>query len=138
MADTTIDYGYDTSCTDSLRTGRFSSGVKLVAEAAYRRLITQRGSLRGGEDEANYGFDLIGRLGSTTSASESAALQDEVQSELLKDERIESVTVSVSSVTKGPSVSWTVNVEATTALGTFSLVLSVNDVTAQLLSITTS
>ena len=135
VADPTVDYGYDTSCTDSLRTGRFSTGVRLVAEAIYRRLITPRGALRGGDDEANYGFDLVGKLGHTVSASEIAALPGQVESEILKDERIESAEVSVSSVTKGPSVSWTIAVSATTALGQFQLVLSVNDVTAELLSI---
>jgi hypothetical protein len=138
VADLAINYGYDTSCTDSLRTGRFASGVRLVAEAIYRRLITPRGALRGGDDEANYGFDLIGKLGHTVSASEIAALPGQVEAEILKDERIESADISVNSVTTGPSVAWTITVSAVTGLGPFQLVLGVNGVTAQLLSITTS
>jgi hypothetical protein len=138
VADPTVDFGRDLSCTDSIKTGRFVTGPRLVGEAVYRRLITPRGVLRGGDAEADYGFDLIGKLGSTTSASESAALEGQVQSEILKDERVESADVSVASVRSGPSISWTISVEALTSLGPFQLVLSVNDVTAELLGITTS
>ena len=44
---TMTDFGFDTSCTTALRTGRFSSGPRLVAEACFRRLSTLRGTLRG-------------------------------------------------------------------------------------------
>ena len=129
------DFGFDTSCTTALRTGRFSSGVRLVAEAAYRRVTTPRGTLRGGDDEANYGIDLADEIGSVSSASTAAALPGRVETELLKDERIESVNVTVAAVVEGPSTSYTVSIEGQTAEGPFSLVLSVNDVTVDLLNI---
>lgn len=120
---------------DALRTGVLVSGPRLVAEASYRRLRTTRGMLRGGEDEANYGLDLADLIGSVATKSDAAALPGRVQAELLKDERVESVTVTVTSTVDGPATSWTVSVEGTTADGPFSLVLSVSEVTVDLLGI---
>lgn len=130
-----IDFGKDTSCTDSLRTGRFSTGPRLVAEACYRRLITPRGSLRGGEDEANYGFDLSEKIGTVVNASTEAALPGQIQSELLKDERLSSVTVNVVSTKTGPAVAWVVTIEGQTSAGPFTLKLSVSEVTVSILGL---
>lgn len=91
--------------------------------------------LRGGEDEANYGLDLADLIGSTSTASDAAALPGRIQGELSKDERIESVTVTVVSTTVGPSTSWKVSIAGETAEGPFSLVLVVSDVTVDLLGI---
>ena len=131
------DYGTDTSCLTSLRTGRLVSGVRLVAEAAYRRITTPRGQLQGGEDEANYGIDLADLIGSVATTADAAALPGRIENELLKDERIESVDVDVASTKSGPAVSWSVTIEAQTSEGPFSLVLAVSDVTVELLGLTT-
>lgn len=131
------DYGTDTSCLTSLRTGRLVSGVRLVAEAAYRRVTTPRGMLQGGEDEANYGIDLADLIGSVVTTADAAALPGRIENELLKDERIESVDVTVTSSVVGPSTSWQVTIEAQTSEGPFSLVLAVSDVTVELLGLTT-
>ncbi len=71
-----VDFGREISCTDSLKTGRFSTGARLVAEAAYRRLTTPRGTLRGGEEEANYGIDLTEMCGATNVKLLQASLPD--------------------------------------------------------------
>jgi hypothetical protein len=131
------DFGTDTSCTDSLRTGRLSSGVQLVAEAAYRRLITPHGMLQGGEDEADYGLDLQDLIGSSTTKSQQAAVPGQIQAELLKDQRIESVTVDMQIFTNGPSTSYQIAIEAQTGVGPFSLVLAVSDVSVELLGLST-
>lgn len=135
MADPTTDFGYDTSCLNGLNTGRFASGVRLVAEAAYRRLITPRGLLQGGDDEANYGLDLADLIGAVMTPSQIAAIPGQIESELLKDERIETVTATVTSVQTGPGVTLTILVDASTAEGPFSLDLSVSQVTVELLGI---
>jgi len=129
------NFGRDTSCTTSLRTGVLVSGRRLVAEACYRRLITPRGMLRGGEDEANYGLDLSDLIGSVATKAAAAALPGQIQAELSKDERIESVTATVTSTVDGPSTSWVVSIEGTTAEGPFSLVIGVSEVTVDLLGI---
>ena len=68
-------------------------------------------------------------IGQATTAATAAALPGQIESELLKDERIDSVVVTVKATVVGPSTSYVVSVEG--ALiddgGTFALVLSVND-----------
>lgn len=135
MANTTTNFGRDTSCTTSLRTGVLVSGPRLVAEACYRRCSTPRGTLRGGEDEANYGIDLSDLIGSATTASDEASLPGRIQTELSKDDRIETVTVNVTAVVVGPATTWNVSIEGDTAEGPFSLVLAVSDVTVDLIGI---
>lgn len=130
------DFGYDTSATTSLRTGRFSSGPRLVAEACFRRLITPRGSLRGGEEERDYGLDLEGLIGTNDSASIAAALPGRIENELLKDERLQSVTVSVVVSRAGPAVTYTITIDGTTNEGPFSLQLLASEVTVSILGIT--
>lgn len=131
------EFGRDTSCTDTLRTGRYATGLRLVAEAAYRRLTTPRGMLRGGEDERNYGLDLMSIVGRGNPTLVAAELPGRIRAELLKDERIDAVEVDVAVVTSGPATSFTVSIDVTTAEGPFALQLSVSDVSVTLLRIST-
>lgn len=128
-------YGRDVWCDDSLRTGRYATGVRLVAQNAYHRLTTPRGMLRGGEDEANYGLDLVGLVGTAESTGLAAALPGKIQNELLKDERIEEVRATVTRSQDGPAVTYEIEIEADTSEGPFELVLSVADVTVALLKL---
>lgn len=130
------DFGRDLSCTTSLRTGRFVSGPRLVAEAAYRRLTTPRGMLRGGEEEANYGLDLTELVGSATGKEDAASLEGRIRNELVKDERIETVDVTVIASTKGPATSFAITVQAATADGPFTLRIQASELTVELLGIT--
>lgn len=132
-----VDLGRDVSCTDSILTGRFSTGAQLVAEAAYRRLTTPRGMLRGGEAEANYGLDLTELCGSTNVRSLQASLPGRIRSELTKDERIESVAVNVAVSQDGADTSFDITVECVTSAGPFTLQLLASDVTVELLGIST-
>jgi len=132
------ELGRDISCTTSLRTGRFSTGARLVAEAAYRRLTTPRGTLRGGEDEANYGLDLTELIGSTNPAELAVSLPGRIRVELEKDERIDSVEVSIaSSTTSGGLTSFSIEIIAITSDGPFTLQLAASAVTVELLGIST-
>jgi hypothetical protein len=130
-----IDFGRDISCTTSLRTGRMATGVRLVAEACYRRLTTPRGSLRGGEEEQNYGLDLTELVGSITTKADIEALPGRIRAELLKDERLESVDVFVTDTTEGVGKSYAIRVEGITGAGPFTLAVGVDEVTAELLGI---
>ena len=81
-------YGVDTWCGDSLVTGRLSRGKQTAVLALYRRLRTPRGTLRGGEQEQNYGIDLseyVGQVGVDTAL---ASLPGVVAGELEKDARV--------------------------------------------------
>lgn len=132
------DFGTDTYCLDSLRTGRRVSGVRRVAQNAYHRLITPRGTLRGGADEGDFGLDLAGKVGSATTQALQMALPGQISSELRKDPRVESVTVSIV-WTKTPAgeVSAELAIEVQTAAGPFELVLGVDAVSAKILRLVT-
>ncbi len=131
----TVDLGRDITCTKSLGSGRFASGVRLVAEACYRRLTTPRGLLRGGEEEANYGLDLTSLCGSTNPKAIAASLPGRIDSELRKDERVESVEVDVLQTTAGGLVSFAITISVVTGAGPFTLQLLASSVTVELLGI---
>src|SRR4051812_22568498 len=102
----TTDFGTDSSCATSLVTGRMVSGGRLVAEAAFRRLTTPRGMLRGGEEEQNYGLDLLSLIGSTDPANTAASLPAQIAAELVKDPRIISVSSTVGITRNGPATEY--------------------------------
>lgn len=129
------NYGRDISCTTSIRSGRFVTGARLVAEAAYRRLTTPRGMLRGGEEEADYGIDLADMVGSATTKADKASLSGRIATELKKDERITDVLVTVDDVSTGPGTEWIIGVEAKTGAGPFSLQVAVKDLDISLIGI---
>ncbi len=129
------DFGKDTSCTTSLRPGRYATGPRLVAEACFRRLTTPRGMLRGGDDEANYGLDLTELIGSASTQLDAAALGARIKAELLKDERVLSVTVDVVALTEGPATSFDITVNGQTDAGPFDLNVGIDDVSVSLLGI---
>ena len=132
------DFGKDITCTDSLKTGSYSTGVRLVAEAIYRRLITRRGELLGGEEEREYGMRVADYLGADTSPGELAKVEGLIRQEILKDARVQSVDVTIAEVEgSGTETEWTVNVDGFTALGPFELVLAVSAVTTELVGLTT-
>lgn len=130
------EFGKDVSCTDSLRAGRYVSGVRLVAESYYRRLTTPRGTLRGGEDEAHFGLDLTEYIGRTNAKADRAALPGLIANELGKDERTLSVDVDIVETIAGGLVTWQVTIRAETTVGPFTLQIGVSSVSASLLGIT--
>lgn len=134
-ANTTANFGVDVSCTTGIRSGVLVSGITLVAQMCFRRLSTPRGQLYGGEDEANFGLDLVGILGSAATDNEAASIPAQVQAELLKDARVAAVTATIASVKDGPSVSWDIRVAVESSEGPFTLVLGMSDVSLQLLGV---
>lgn len=131
----TTDLGRDISCTTSLVTGRTVTGVRLLAEAVLRRLSTRRGTLRGGEDEANYGIDLRDMIGSVSIDRDLPTWPARIAAELTKDERIYRVEVRLDTTRNGPDVSVELAIEVESAVGPFELVLAVGAVTIDILSI---
>lgn len=131
----TTSFGRDVSCTTSIRSGRFVSGPRLVGEALFRRFTTPRGLLRGGEEEANYGYDLTAKIGSAKTAAQKAALPGELQNEALKDERIESCSAAVVETKTGPAIAWDVTITALTLEGPFTLQIRVTELTVDLVGL---
>jgi hypothetical protein len=128
-------FGKDISCTDSLRTGRYATGARLVAESAYRRLITPRGMLRGGEDEQNFGFDISQLIGTSKAKNDAATVLGRIRAELLKDERIGTVEVSLVESKNGPETTYAITIAAKTTEGPFTLAIGVSDLSVELLGI---
>lgn len=128
--------GKEVSCTRSLKTGQYVTGPRLVAEAIYRRLITPRRTLRGGEEEANYGLDLAALVGSVRSKSDLASLPAQIEAEIRKDDRVETVAVSIFETTATNGLkSFTITFAVTTGDGPFTLVVGADAVTVELLGI---
>lgn len=92
-------YGVEIYCTDRLRTGKYVSGRVALAQAIYRRLTTPRGTLRGGDEEQAYGIDLPGFVGRVATPIATAALPGIISAELSKDDRISSVSSTVTATT---------------------------------------
>lgn len=86
-------YGRALWCTDQIRSGRRATHMQVVAHALFRRLITPRGTLRGGEEETAYGFDVSGYIGATSEDFAAVSLPAQVRAELMKDDRVSDVAV---------------------------------------------
>lgn len=131
-----IEYGKDTWCQDTLRTGRYASGVLVVAQNCYHRLITPRGTLRGGPDEGNYGLDLAGMCGAAVTVDLERAMPARIENELRKDPRVSSASVTMSSSRNSDGeVTWTFNVRVRCGAGPFSLVIGVDGASTKLLGL---
>lgn len=124
----TTDFGRDISCTTALRTGTFATGKRLVAEAIFRRLTTPPGSLLGGDEEANYGLDLLSLVGAGAPQQVAATLPARIRTEVRKDQRVLSADVSVSWEQNGPVAVIHVTMTIETDIGPFDLTIAVSDV----------
>lgn len=123
------DLGTDISCTlDSPPEMGEVTGRTCLAQAIVRRLITPRGRLI---DDPDYGYDLSQYLNDDLARSDLARIQFESESECTKDERVLSASV-VLTVASG---TMTAIVTLQDADGPFTLVLAINDVTVQLLTV---
>ena len=131
----TTDHGRDIWCTDSLRTGRTVTGTRLVAQAVYRRFITERGALRGGEDEANYGLDLTQLVGQRGGRAPAESIKGRIRNEARKDPRVLDADVTVVRSVSGAAESWEITIQGRTATGPFELVLAVDEVTTKLVGL---
>jgi hypothetical protein len=107
-------FGRDVSATTQVHHGRVVSGTRLVAEAALRRLITERGSL---QDDQSYGLPLSRWLGATMTEGDRLARAQQVRGELAKDPRLDRIDVVMREVRSGPSTHVVVEVTAATVAG---------------------
>lgn len=127
----TVDFGRDLWCLDDLDPGRTVTGALLVAQAAYRRITTPRGAVI---DAPNYGFDVRALLGKGLTPAQLAAIPGQVRGEILKDERVDSCSITAT-YTGGPNGTLTLSIDGETAAGPFNLVLAVTEVNVEILQI---
>ena len=134
-------YGIEAWCADGLVTGRYSTGTNSVALALYRRLITPRGSLLGVGDEAeeaNYGFDVSSYIGKVGTAVALNALPGIIRGELMKDERVQDIAITINTVTGSDGLidlEITVDAVLFDNAERFSLTILSDDVSTELLGI---
>ncbi len=126
----TIDLGTDISTPDAADIDPFFglvSGLRGLAQALARRMVTPRGSLL---DDDSYGYDLRSRLNDNLKPADLSALGTIVQRELEADERVESATISLSLA--GDVLRVVARIVA--SVGAFRLVLAVSAVTVEILA----
>ncbi len=90
------DYGRDILCIDSLKSGRYMSGRLLIAANHLHRLVTPPGTLRGSEEDRDFGMGIERWLGRVTDQNAAAELARAIENELIKDApRTRSVSAQV-------------------------------------------
>jgi phage baseplate assembly protein W len=106
-----------------------ASGNRVVAEAVVDRWTTPRGGLI---DDQNYGYDLTDLISKTLTPADLAAAQTNARLEAMKDPRVASASVAITSMATG-----VISVVATlvAANGPFQLVLAVSSVTVTILQV---
>lgn len=130
----TYDYGLDLVCKDDMPLNAAEvSGVQNVAQAIYRRLITPRGGVI---DDPNYGTDISALIDDVQTSRQAAIIAQQIDVEAMKDERVlSSQTQGEFRQIKGSEVRYIASTVATTATGPFSLVLSISNVSVDVLTI---
>lgn len=125
----------DTYCLDSLQPGRTARGKTLLGQRCYHRLITPPGTLRGGEEEADFGLDLAAKIGEADELTNEKMLPGLVQNELLKDPTVDSVTVIATRTESGGLVSWELAIHVEGVDGEVDLLVAASEVSVDLLGI---
>lgn len=123
----TTDFGTDINTLDLLDLDPYFTevtGHEGLGQALGRRLVTPRGSL---EDDPAYGYDVRVRMNDDDPNVDAIAV--EVAAELVKDERVESASASVTFMES----SLRIVADVLTALGPFRLTLDVSAVSVALL-----
>jgi hypothetical protein len=93
--------------------------------------------LRGGDEEVDYGIDLSEYLGASRPKAAAASLPAIIEAELRKDERVEQVDTTVTLTSNGVASELLLTVRVTTGEGPFDLQVSVDEVSVELLGIST-
>lgn len=125
-----VGYGSDLACqTDLTDQMTELDGVddaeQILAEAILRRLDCPRGGL---PDDPNYGYDVRGDLNRGMTTDEIRALAGRIRNEVEKDDRVDSVVVTVTPSSTGDSLAISIRVTPVDAsLGVFKLLVAVTD-----------
>lgn len=123
-------FGSDTSCISDLPliNVQITDPRILIAQRLARRLTTARGALASINDDPSFGWDVRQYINAKLSPSTRGIAEQQITSECLKDEQVQSVIVQV--VQSGDHIS--VSVSAVSAVGPFALTLNVSELTVDL------
>jgi len=118
-------YGVDIDCLSGVGfVLGIASGLRNLANALGRRLITPRGGLFYDPD---YGFDIRSYLNVALTRSKQGELVAGIEDECRKDARVQNVVAQVTPI-GSPAVDLVINLQVTPAAGpTFPLILSIAD-----------
>lgn len=125
------DLGLDLSATTGLDPAMtLVTGTRIVSEAIFRRLTTERGSLF---YATGYGTDVREMLAGRMDQRRLDAWRLRIEAECRKDERVDTVaaTLSFNPLTGGA----TVKIEGTTSDGPFTLGMAVSALSVELLPV---
>lgn len=131
-----MSYGSDSWNDGTRRTGRMARGATVVIQALFRRGITPRGTLRGGEEELNYGFDISGYIGAVGDDVALRSLPGQLRQEYMKDDRVLEVEIIPSIYTdaaKQTSIDLAVTGILADSEEPFAFTIRANSVTVELL-----
>jgi hypothetical protein len=131
MANLGDPLGCDIACSTGFPlVMRLCWGEENLQNASLRRLNADEGSLESIGDDATYGHNVAKLLNKSFRPGDMAAEGSQIAAELRKDERVQSAAARVLT---GPG-QLIVMVEGQTAVGPFSLVASVGDMTVDRLN----
>ncbi len=126
------DFGRDTLCIGGRRTGRYVSGKRLLGQRLMHRLTMRKGQLRGGVAEQNAGLYLPGLLGATIDDTMLGTIGPRIKNELEKDQQVYTAAATVEQRKVAGRIAWTITIAVESDVGPFSLVLSVDGVTVDM------
>ncbi len=138
VADPSDPLGYDVYVLDDMAAaGRASSGVELVTSAIYHRITTGALLLTGspGNGYVDYGEDVRLWIGEVTSQSIADSKAPRLALVIGRDERVDPGSIRVAVTYRSPGALAVVITCATTTGLPVRLVLNINDVSVDLLSV---
>lgn len=119
-----LGYGSDLSCADDLTATMDEipgDSILAVAQSNYRRLRTSRGTLVDAPDD---GLDVQSFLHRAMTPTEIAAITGQIRLELKKDDRNETLDVTLTDLGGG---SFELRVRGTTSEGPYTLTMALTD-----------
>lgn len=124
-------YGSDTACITDLPliSTTITDPRQLIGQRTARRLTTPRGALGLINDDPNFGFDVRQYVNAKLTPSQIAGAAASIQDEVTKDEQIASATVEFAI---GAAGAVSIEIAMQTLAGPFTLTLTVNELTTQL------
>lgn len=128
MASTTLDpatYGYGFSgLTDLLAIDSIiTDPAKLIGQRLAHRLTTPRGALAIINGPADFGWDVHQLVNQKLGPSSIAAAQNQIQAECLKDEQVQSASVTITQA----GAKLTIKIRVVSAAGPFNLTFNISE-----------